>query len=106
MDTQKEFDELIAKASSLRKRKNKDYGDGFLDGYGNQTPINSTRGNLGIYFDIHRKVGRLDKFLLTNCKNEVADETIDDTLIDLAVICLNAAIVMQRQRKGKKEKGW
>ena len=99
--TQKEFEKIMKYATELREKKNSDYGNSFLTAYNKTDEINTSMGNMVLYFDLHRKIGRIDHFLLTDKINEVSDETLDDTLIDLAIMCINATIAL-RARKVKK----
>ena len=98
--TQAEFEKLIEKAVALRKKKNSDYGNSFLQAYNLKEKINTNMGNMVLYFDLHRKIGRIDHFLLTDKINEVSDETLEDTLVDLAIMCLNGAIALKARKSG------
>ena len=93
-ETQKRFEELLEEVRTLRERKNKDYSDSFLKSY-NKERI----GNCFLLADLLRKTDRV-AILLEN-DNQVKDETIFDTLKDLAAISLNAVIALEH-RSGKK----
>ena len=101
--TQKEFDEIMEYAKQLRARKNADYGNAFLKDYNESKTISTSKGNVAIYTDLKRKFVRLDNLLLQNCKVKVCDETVEDTLIDMAVMCINAVVAL-RARKDIDEK--
>ena len=99
--TKKEFDKILEYARALRERKNSDYGDGFLKEYNNLQTVSTLLGNTAIYYDLKRKFGRIENILLTGNKNKVSDETIEDTLIDLAIISLNAVVAIKKRTNKK-----
>ena len=90
--TQSEFEIVLEQARKLRKMKNEAYGNSFVDFY-------NESGWLGVLSDINRKFSRIKHFANTG-KEEVPDETIEDTLLDLSIMCMNA-IVWNRNRKRK-----
>ena len=85
MNSQKEFEKIIIKLTKLRESKNSDYGDGFLNSY-------NKYGKEALFFDMLRKWTRIENLLLKKSKNEVSSETVQDTLGDLAVMCINGMI--------------
>lgn len=97
--TQNEFEKILDKAKTLREKKNKDYGNAFLTSYNDSKELHTTKGNASIYWDLKRKFDRLDNLLLNNQKNVVADETIEDTLLDISIMCANAIIALQERKK-------
>lgn len=99
--TNKEFEILLQSAKELRERKNADYGDDFLKTYNNLQKVNAPLGNIVIYFDLNRKFKRLEKILLTGEKEKVLDETIEDTLMDMAIMSLNAIIALREREKNR-----
>lgn len=93
--TEKEFEQVLEKARVLRAKKNHDYGNAFMASYNDSKAINSTRGNVSIYWDLKRKFDRLDNLLLNNSKMMVADETLEDTLLDISIMCVNAIVAIK-----------
>jgi hypothetical protein len=83
----KEFEKIQHELLNLSIRKNHDYG-----------PENiGALGERGIYVRIWDKVARLKTLLWDNKDPAVKDESIDDTIRDLA----NYAIIMLVLRRGK-----
>ena len=91
--TQSEFDELVKKLRDLRVRKNNDYGEGFLKNY-------TKYGEKCVFFDLLRKWQRIENILFENSEIKVSDETLQDTLGDLSVMCINAMIYFDRKKNG------
>ena len=90
------FDRIAAELSALYERKNKDYGDSFgrsVEKYGAISAL--TR--------ISDKFNRLESLILANEKAEINDESLDDTLKDLAAYCI-MTLVAREQKKHKGDK--
>lgn len=85
--SQEKFEEIIKKLIELRRNKNHDYGDSFMKTY-------KKYGNKAIFFDLLRKFERLENLLLNDADIQVSDETLDDTLGDIAVMCVNAMVFL------------
>jgi len=98
--TTQQFEKVLEQAKILREKKNHDYGNAFLASYNDARELHTTKGNASIYWDLKRKFDRLDSLLLSNKANLVADETVEDTLLDISIMCANA-IVALRERKVK-----
>ena len=92
--SQHEFENIVKRLTELRAKKNSDYGDGFIKNY-------DRYGQRLIFFDLLRKWQRLENILLTEKETQVSDETIEDTLGDLAVMSINAMIWLQMQKNKK-----
>lgn len=84
-NSQKEFEKLVKSLTKLRAKKNHDYGDGFMKNY-------IKYGSEALFFDILRKFQRLENILLNGGALKVADETLQDTLGDLAIMCINGMV--------------
>lgn len=97
--TQKEFEEIMKQAIELRAKKNADYGNGFLEAYNDPREIDTSLGNVVIYFDLYRKFRRIENILLSGNKVQVSDETIEDTLIDMAIMSMNAIIALRKRQE-------
>lgn len=70
------FDSILRKMKSTHDRKNSDYGDACHTGY-------KKYGDVYYLVQLHNKLTRLESLVLGNKKNLV-DESIDDTLLDMA----------------------
>jgi hypothetical protein len=86
------FEGITQEMIALRKRKNADYGDAFMTFYDDYKFV-------AIACDLGRKYERVRTFAKGK-ELKVTDETIEDTLRDIAVVALNA-IVWLRARKKK-----
>lgn len=75
-------------------KKNADYGDAFTKQY-------NEYGDIVPLIRIEEKFLRY-KTLLTQNRIVVEDETVEDTLFDLANYCILAAIELMQQKKGDK----
>lgn len=94
-ESQKKFVEIVGELTELRKRKNQAYGDGFLKQY-------NKYGEKALFFDLLRKWSRIESLLFEGNHNNVADETIQDTLGDMAVMCINGMVWMGKNDKRNK----
>ena len=88
--TQKEFERVVKDLTELRRKKNLAYGNGFMKNY-------NLYGNKALFFDLLRKWQRMESLLYEENTNEVTDETIYDTLGDMAVMCINAMVWMENK---------
>jgi len=99
MNTQKEFEKIVRQAVRLRKQKNQDYGDSFLKSF-------QKYGKEALFFDLKRKWDRIEN--MTAPKQglvyPVTDETIEETLFDLGIMCFNGMICFKdkHERKNKR----
>lgn len=84
LDDSEEYKKVLEKMSELRARKNSDYDAGFYGAY-------DEYGFLGVAFDLGRKYSRIKTFSKT-LDLKVSDETIEDTLMDLALLSINALL--------------
>ena len=88
------FSRIARELAVLYERKNTDYGDSFgrsVEKYGLISAL--TR--------ISDKFNRLESLILKGEHAEVSDESLDDTLKDLAAYCIMT--VVARQQKAKRE---
>lgn len=89
------FDALAAEISLMYERKNTDYGDSFgrsVEKYGLISAL--TR--------ISDKFNRLESLILKGEHAEVSDESLDDTLKDLAAYCIMTVVARQQQKTKRK----
>lgn len=85
-----EFADLLKEIKELREKKNQDYNNSFINHY-------NKFGLLAVLSDIGRKTVRLEAFAQQK-EIKVKEETLEDTLKDLAVIALNAIIWIRQKR--------
>lgn len=86
------FEDILKEIIALRKFKNHDYGNGFIKSY-------NAYGTPALFFDMLRKWQRLETLLLTNKEAQVKDETLEDTLRDLSLMCINGIIWLREKEK-------
>lgn len=84
--------QVCKELNSLYEAKNHDYGDSFAK-------VRNELGNIAILVRLYDKVERL-KTLLTGTKQRVNDESIDDTLKDLANYCLLELVEREVDKDG------
>jgi hypothetical protein len=84
------FDTVIREIREIRYRKNTDYGNAFMKFY-------DDFGMMAVVCDLGRKYGRIQNFAKGK-DLKVSDETVEDTLKDIAIIALNA-VCWLRERK-------
>lgn len=88
-----DFDDVMDEMTEIRRRKNSDYGDAFIEFY-------DEFGNMGVLCDIGRKYMRFKNFAQGK-ELSVTDETIEDTLKDMAIVCANAVVWMRTKNANK-----
>jgi hypothetical protein len=71
------YSSILRRMDSTHTRKNNDYGDAAYQGYKKYGPA---------YFlvQLHNKLSRLESLTINNRSQMVKDESIDDTLLDMA----------------------
>lgn len=86
-DKLKAFDQITAELRAILEKKNNDYGD---DNIG-------VLGERGLFVRIWDKVQRLKQLVWNSKELKVKDESIEDTLMDLA----NYSIIQVILRRGQ-----
>ena len=89
------FGRIARELSNLYERKNADYGDSFgrsVEKYGLISAL--TR--------ISDKFNRLESLILNGEHTEVNDESLDDTLKDLAAYCIMTVVAREQQKAKRK----
>lgn len=89
------FGRIARELSNLYERKNTDYGDSFgrsVEKYGLISAL--TR--------ISDKFNRLESLILNGEHTEVNDESLDDTLKDLAAYCIMTVVAREQQKAKRK----
>lgn len=81
------FDEVVAQLREILEKKNHDYGDHNI----------AILGEKGCFVRMFDKINRLKKMMWDGTAGQVSDESIDDSLRDLA----NYSIITLILRKGK-----
>lgn len=85
------FNTIANELTALYQRKNADYGNSFADTWRKLGPVSGiTR--------ISDKFNRLCNLMATKDKQQVKDESIEDTLSDLACYSIMAMIELRRER--------
>lgn len=93
-DNVKRFRRISQELADLYSRKNKDYGDSFgrsVEKYGFISAL--TR--------ISDKFNRLESLILAHENAKVSDESLDDTLKDLAAYCIMTLVAREQQKEKK-----
>lgn len=85
---------VCKKLNQIYKKKNHDYGDSFTETY-------NELGLISCITRMNDKMNRL-KSLAKSGNNEVKDETISDTLLDLANYSIMTYMCLQNDEKGSK----
>ena len=96
-DNVQRFRRIVTELADLYSRKNEDYGDSFgrsVEKYGLISAL--TR--------ISDKFNRLESLILAHGNAKVSDESLDDTLKDLAAYCI-MTLVAREQQKEKENRG-
>lgn len=86
------FEGILDKLLDTYRRKNADYGNSF-------TKIREKYGNTAFLIRIEDKFNRLERLMNGN-EQMVKDESIEDTLKDMAVYCLLELV--ERRAEGEK----
>lgn len=86
-DKLNEFDKIVKEMREIIAKKNNDYGDDNIGALGEK----------GIFVRIWDKVSRLKSLVWLNKNAQVSNESIDDTLMDLA----NYAIINMIVRRNR-----
>lgn len=71
------YDSILMKMQDTHARKNSDYGDAAYKGY-------KKFGDYYFLVQLHNKLSRLESLTVGNKSQQVKEESIDDTLMDMA----------------------
>lgn len=93
MNTNEHFREITKEMADLCERKNKDYGASVNDTF-------SKYGEVAYLVRIEDKLNRARNLIL-NKKQEVQDEKIRDTIIDMANYCILMIIDMENKNENR-----
>ena len=93
-DFEKTVDKITAQLADTLKRKNHDYGDSFAKIY-------KKRGDISTLIRLEDKLNRFET--LINKDRKVNDESIEDTLLDMAGYCI--LTLVQKHLEGESHEG-
>lgn len=93
-ENDKEFEAVCNELIELHKKKNSDYGDAYSEAY-------QKIGNGYAVGLLYNKVNRLISLLCDDKEQHVNDESVDDTLNDLASYAI--MLKMERDKKRRAE---
>lgn len=85
----KEFDRIQKEMRDIFIRKNHDYGDDNI----------ATLASKGVFVRMWDKMSRLKRLLWEQNEAQVKDESVQDTLVDLACYAIIALIVLRNKWK-------
>ena len=71
------YGRILERMEQTHRKKNSDYGDAAYNGY-------KKYGDYYFLVQLHNKLSRLESLTVKNTKQQVLDESIDDTLMDMA----------------------
>lgn len=92
-ERKKEFLKIAEELAELFNKKNIDYNDNFFNLETQGFPIDKKLSEIDLYLQLRRKFSRLAGFAEKKLEgkkfiNNVADETEQDTVKDIAVYCI------------------
>ena len=93
-----EFDALLKKMGEIHDKKRADYTDGDPLGNFNEAWRVGVTPLQGIMVRIGDKYSRACNIIKNRGKHEVEDETLEDTLLDLANYCLLAILINRKEK--------
>lgn len=96
MDNLQRYNKLLAEMYVTYVKKNHDYGDSFSRSF-------KKYGLVAAMVRMEDKWNRLDNMAL-GAEQKVADETIRDTLLDLAGYCVMTMMELDRQKDNANQK--
>lgn len=97
MDNLQQHKQLLQQIHDTYVKKNHDYGDSFSRSF-------KKYGLVAAMVRMEDKWNRLDNMAL-GAEQKVADETIRDTLLDLAGYCVMTTMELDREKRQRKSKG-
>ena len=96
MDNVKQHESLLRQIHDTYIKKNHDYGDSFSRSY-------KKYGIVAAMVRMEDKWNRLDN-MASGAEQKVADETIRDTLLDLAGYCIMTTMELDKQKSAENQK--
>lgn len=77
MNNVEQFKDIVDRMALIYEMKNNDYGDSTTDTY-------NRYGDISFLTRLRDKLNRLDSLLVDNNTQQVQDEKVEDTILDLA----------------------
>lgn len=94
--------DIIDKLKKTFLKKNHDYGSSVKKNYDKFESYGKNEGLKYVFGRIAEKHDRLENLIYGNHTNQVTDESIEDTLLDMANYAILAAVSIQEHKSGPK----
>lgn len=99
---EQKYMEVIEKLKKTFLKKNHDYGSSVKKNYDKFESYGKNEGLKYVFGRIAEKHDRLENLIYGNHTNQVTDESIEDTLLDMANYAILAAVSIQEHKSGPK----
>lgn len=99
---EQKYMEVIEKLKNTFLKKNHDYGSSVKKNYDKFESYGKNEGLKYVFGRIAEKHDRLENLIYGNHTNQVTDEPIEDTLLDMANYAILAAVSVQEHKTNPK----
>lgn len=99
---EQKYMEVIEKLKNTFLKKNHDYGSSVKKNYDKFESYGKNEGLKYVFGRIAEKHDRLENLIYGNHANQVTDEPIEDTLLDMANYAILAAVSVQEHKTNPK----
>lgn len=99
---EQKYMEVIEKLKNTFLKKNHDYGSSVKKNYDKFESYGKNEGLKYVFGRIAEKHDRLENLIYGDHVNQVTDEPIEDTLLDMANYAILAAVSIQEHKSGPK----
>lgn len=99
---EQKYMEIIEKLKNTFLKKNHDYGSSVKKNYDKFETYGKNEGLKYVFGRIAEKHDRLENLIYGNHTNQVTDEPIEDTLLDMANYAILAAVSVQEHKTNPK----
>lgn len=99
---EQKYMEIIEKLKNTFLKKNHDYGSSVKKNYDKFESYGKNEGLKYVFGRIAEKHDRLENLIYGNHTNQVTDEPIEDTLLDMANYAILAAVSVQEHKTNPK----
>lgn len=99
---EQKYMEVIEKLKNTFLKKNHDYGSSVKKNYDKFESYGKNEGLKYVFGRIAEKHDRLENLIYGNHTNQVTDESIEDTLLDMANYAILAAVSIQEHKSDPK----
>ena len=99
---EQKYMDIIDKLKKTFLKKNHDYGSSVKKNYDKFESYGKNEGLKYVFGRIAEKHDRLENLIYGNHTNQVTDESIEDTLLDMANYAILAAVSIQEHKSGPK----